>query len=39
MTSRNIVVSVDELANNLCKPLGCRVVACLGGRRSGDCSS
>lgn len=27
----------DELARNLCKPLGCRVVSCLSGRRQGGC--
>ena len=29
----------DELARNLCKPLGCRVVSCLDGRRPGGCAS
>jgi hypothetical protein len=27
----------DEIARNLCKPLGCRVVSCLSGRRPGGC--
>lgn len=27
----------DEMARNLCKPLGCRVVACQMGQRDGGC--
>jgi hypothetical protein len=29
----------DEIARNLCKPLGCRVVACMSEQRSGGCSA
>ena len=25
------------MAQNKCKPLGCRIVACLDGRRPGGC--
>ena len=31
-------MQLSELARNLCKPLGCRIVSCLGGRRPGGCA-
>jgi hypothetical protein len=29
---------IDEIAQNLCKPLGCRIVRCMGKGGTEDCS-
>jgi|JI6StandDraft_1071083.scaffolds.fasta_scaffold1792670_1 hypothetical protein len=30
-------LKIDEQARNLCKPLGCRVVRCLGQKGMSEC--
>lgn len=39
MSLDNREMKLDEIARNLCKPLGCRVVACMSGNRPGGCGS
>ena len=35
--SLNKELKLDELARHLCKPLGCKAMACVNGRSPGGC--
>ncbi len=32
-------LKLDEIARNMCKPLGCRVVRCIHSGKEGGCGS